>query len=65
MKNTRKFISVLLAVVMVMSMMSIIAIDSFAVTSEDGLWDYTVLDDGTVLEIKDLFAFCEYVENKW
>jgi len=40
MKNTRKILSVLLAVVMVMSMMSIIAIDSFAVTSEDGLWEY-------------------------
>mgnify|MGYP003297037089 CR=1 FL=1 len=24
-----------------------------------------VLDDGTVLEIKDMFAFCEYVENRW
>ena len=23
------------------------------------------LDDGTKLPIKDLFAFCEYVENKW
>ena len=28
--------------------------------------DYTViLDDGTKLEIKDMFAFCEYVENRW
>ena len=23
------------------------------------------LDDGTKLEIKDIYAFCEYVENKW
>ena len=31
-----------------------------------GLWNGDVtLDDGTKLEIKDLFAFCEYVENKW
>ena len=31
-----------------------------------GIWNGDVtLDDGTKLEIKDLFAFCEYVENKW
>lgn len=31
-----------------------------------GLWSgNVVLDDGTVLEIKDMYAFCEYVENKW
>ncbi|MDY4655226.1 MAG: DUF2804 domain-containing protein [Eubacteriales bacterium] len=31
-----------------------------------GLWNGTVtLDDGKVLEIKDMYAFCEYVENKW
>ncbi len=31
-----------------------------------GLWNGTVtLDDGTVLEIRDMYAFCEYVENKW
>lgn len=31
-----------------------------------GLWSgKVVLDDGTVLEIKDMYAFCEYVENKW
>ena len=31
-----------------------------------GKWNgNVVLDDGTVLEIKDLFAFCEYVENRW
>ncbi len=31
-----------------------------------GYWSGDVtLDDGTKLEIKDLFAFCEYVENKW
>ena len=31
-----------------------------------GLWNGDVtLDDGTKLEIKDLFAFCEYVENRW
>ena len=23
------------------------------------------LDDGTVLEINDMYAFCEYVENRW
>lgn len=31
-----------------------------------GHWNGDVtLDDGTKLEIKDLIAFCEYVENKW
>ena len=31
-----------------------------------GRWNGNViLDDGTVLEIKDMFAFCEYVENRW
>ncbi|HQC55039.1 MAG TPA: DUF2804 domain-containing protein [Clostridia bacterium] len=31
-----------------------------------GYWNGTViLDDGTELEIKDMFAFCEYAENKW
>lgn len=31
-----------------------------------GLWNgYAVLDDGTRLEIKDMYAFCEYVENAW
>ena len=31
-----------------------------------GKWNgNVVLDDGTVIEIKDMYAFCEYVENKW
>ena len=31
-----------------------------------GLWSgKATLDDGTVLEIKDMYAFCEYVENRW
>lgn len=31
-----------------------------------GMWNGTaILDDGTKLEIKDMHAFCEYVENKW
>ena len=31
-----------------------------------GLWSGTVtLDDGKVLEIRDFYAFCEYVENRW
>ncbi len=31
-----------------------------------GLWSGKVeLEDGTKLEIKDMYAFCEYVENKW
>ena len=31
-----------------------------------GLWNGTVtLDDGQILEIRDLYAFCEYVENRW
>lgn len=31
-----------------------------------GLWNGTVvLDDGQVLEVKDMYAFCEYVENLW
>ena len=40
MKNTRKILSVLLAVVMMLSILPIAAIDSFAVTSEDGLWEF-------------------------
>ena len=31
-----------------------------------GLYNGTVtLDDGTILEIKDMYGFCEYVENRW
>jgi len=31
-----------------------------------GRWNGNViLDDGTKLEIKDMYAFCEYVENRW
>lgn len=31
-----------------------------------GIWNGNVtLDNGEVLEIKDMFAFCEYVENRW
>ena len=31
-----------------------------------GRWNGTVvLDDGTEVEIRDLYAFCEYVENRW
>ena len=31
-----------------------------------GLWSGTVtLDDGQVLHIRDFYAFCEYVENRW
>ncbi len=31
-----------------------------------GLWSGTVtMDDGTTLEIRDMYAFCEYVENRW
>ena len=31
-----------------------------------GLYNGTViLDDGTDLEIKDMYGFCEYVENRW
>ena len=31
-----------------------------------GLWNGAVtLDDGTVLAIRDFYAFCEYVENRW
>lgn len=31
-----------------------------------GVWNGDVtLDDGTKLEIKDMFTFCEYVENRW
>lgn len=31
-----------------------------------GLWSGTVTpDDGRVLKIKDFYAFCEYVENRW
>ncbi len=31
-----------------------------------GLWSGRVtLDDGRVLEIRDMYAFCEYVENRW
>ena len=31
-----------------------------------GLWSGSVtLDDGTILPIRDMYAFCEYVENRW
>ena len=31
-----------------------------------GLWNGTVtLDDGRIIEVKDYYAFCEYVENRW
>lgn len=31
-----------------------------------GIWSGTVtLDDGQILEIRDFYAFCEYVENRW
>ena len=31
-----------------------------------GLWNGTVvLDDGSRIEIRDFYAFCEYVENRW
>lgn len=31
-----------------------------------GLWSGTViLDDGRKVEIKDMYAFCEYCENRW
>ncbi len=31
-----------------------------------GIWNGTaVLDVGTVVEVKDMYAFCEYVENRW
>lgn len=31
-----------------------------------GLWSGTaILDDGTKVDVKDMYAFCEYCENKW
>lgn len=31
-----------------------------------GMWNGTaILDDGTKVEIKNMYAFCEYCENKW
>ena len=31
-----------------------------------GLWSGTgALDDGTKLNVEDMYAFCEYVENRW
>ncbi len=31
-----------------------------------GIWNGTaILDDGTKVEVKDMYAFCEYCENKW
>lgn len=31
-----------------------------------GIWSGTaILDDGTKVEVKDMYAFCEYCENKW
>lgn len=31
-----------------------------------GMWSgNVVLDDGTKVDVKDMYAFCEYVENKW
>ena len=32
----------------------------------NGRWSgRVVLDDGTELKIEDMYAFCEYVENRW
>ena len=31
-----------------------------------GIWNGTaILDDGTKIEVRDMYAFCEYCENKW
>lgn len=31
-----------------------------------GIWSGTaILDDGTKVEVRDMYAFCEYCENKW
>ena len=31
-----------------------------------GIWHGVCkLDDGTELKIEDMYAFCEYVENRW
>lgn len=31
-----------------------------------GIWNGTaILDDGTKVEVRDMYAFCEYCENKW
>ncbi len=31
-----------------------------------GIWSGTaILDDGTKVEVNDMYAFCEYCENKW
>ena len=46
--------------------------DGYLVYNHDSYVDETcnvngdmTLDDGTKIEIKDLFTFCEYVENRW
>ena len=32
----------------------------------NGIWNGTaILDDGTKVEVRDMYAFCEYCENKW
>lgn len=49
MKNTRKLISILLAVVMLMSVMSVAAFADGVLTSEDGLWDYIVDGDNAII----------------
>lgn len=57
MKNTRKILSVLLAVVMVLSILPIAAVDSFAVTSEDGLWEYYGYEQNPVTKIAQLTKY--------
>jgi len=43
-----------------------LGIGSMATHQVHGLWSGDVtLDDGTKLEIRDMYAFCEYVENVW
>ena len=44
----KKFFSFILSVVMLLSILTLYSVSSFAQTSEDGLWNYKLNDDGTV-----------------
>ena len=43
----KKFLSFILSVVMLLSIMTLYSVSSLAQTSEDGLWNYKLNDDGT------------------
>lgn len=65
--KTRKILSVLLAVVMVLSILPVAAVNSFAdstvYTSADGLWKYVLNDDGASITSRE-FDVPAYLGNE-